>query len=331
MPPCTSVSDFGEFCEGGGPFTDEESVMLQDWLQAGAPEGSPSQPAKTPELDAWRLGKPDAILQPISSIDIPEEGAPFWKAFAVPLGRYEGRRLRAFDIQVSQPKIVRSVTVAVAREGLMGTRRAMDGWQTGGSLEYEAHKFVGGWAPGYPAWQLPQDVAMTMDGPALVVQLLYLPLGRPSKGDFKIGLYFSKNERDLEPQWLHMNVEEFAVPAPGNLVLTPEGTLPPKSRLIAVLPEARYFCTAIHLSDGHRNLFTTRKWDPYWQGPYRYHEPVEFPDGAKLAAFFDYDNDIHMGHNEGKRPRPILAGPRERDELCRMHVLYVTKSKQPSP
>lgn len=325
MPPCTAVSPHGEFCEGGGPFTDDESVLLQNWMDAGAPEGQPSDPAPVRAPKEWRLGKPDVVLKPQAHIEVPEEGRPFWKAFVIPAKALEGRRLRAFDVQVAQPLVIRSIVVATARPGLVGTRRAAEGWETGGSLDSDAKKYLGVWAPGYPVWQLPKGVSVTLDSPAIVVQVLYLPLGKSDTGDFEVGLYFSKERKDLEAQWLEIGQEEFSVPAPGSLVLRPTGQLPQNSQLIAVFPEARFFCTSVRLSAGETLLFNTRRWEPYWQGPSRFEKSVEFPEGALLQAEFNYDNDIHMGRNEGRRPRPILSGPRERDELCRMHVLYVQK------
>lgn len=324
MPPCNAIGDGSEFCVGGGPLTDEEAVTLQQWIQAGAPEGAPSQPTPSPEQATWPLGKPDVVLQPAEHYEIPEEGRPYWRAFVLPLGKNEGRRIRAFDIRVDQPEAIRSAIVATSRKGLVGTMRAKEGFETGGSLDFDAKKYVGTWAAGYPTWELPKGVSMTLDGEALVVQCLILPRGKAESGDFKVALYFSDDKRDLEPKWLTIGQEEFAVPAPGNLVLTPSGSLPKNSKIIAVLPEARFFCTSIRLWGDDKLAFATRRWEPYWQGVYRFHKPLEFPSGAILKTEFQYDNDIHMGRNEGRRPRPILPGYRERDELCRMHVLYVT-------
>jgi len=323
MPPCNAMWEGGEFCVGGGPLTDHEAVLLQQWMQAGAPEGPVSQPAPSPNAGQWALGKPDAVLQPLGHYEIPEEGRPYWRAFVIPIKGLAGRRIRAFEMHVDQPEALRSAVLAVARPGLDGTRRAKEGFLTGGSLDFDSKKLIGTWAAGYPAWELPKGVAMTLDGEALVVQCLILPRGKAESGDFQIALYFSKNPRDLEPEWLQMGQEDFAVPAPGNLTLNPVAKLPKGSRLLAVIPEARFFCTSIRLWANDRLMFATRRWEPYWQGVYRYPEAVGFPDGAELKAEFQYDNDIHMGRNEGRRPRPILPGYRERDELCRMHVLYV--------
>lgn len=322
MPPCNAWSDFGEFCEGGGPLTDDEAVLLQQWIFQGAPEGRASQPIEVPKPDAWRLGKPDVVLRPKFDYEVPEEGRPYWRAFVVPLGSLTGTRVRAFDVRVDQPEIVRSATVAVARNGLLGTRRALDGFNTGGSLDFDAKKYLGTWSPGYTVWQLPKGVSMTLNGDALIVQVLFLPRGRAESGNFELALYTSKDKKDIEPEWTTIGLEEFAVPAPGNIVLNPEGQVPAGAQLISVIPEARFFCTSIRMWSGEKLLFSTRRWEPYWVGAYRYEKPVDLQGETRLRAEFNYDNDIHMGRNEGRRPRPILPGYRERDELCRMHVLY---------
>jgi hypothetical protein len=322
MPPHYATPGEGEFVPGGGPISDEEGVQLQRWVQDGAPEGEPTTPIETVPIKSWRLGPPDAVLTLPKFADVPEEGRPYWQATVIPLGSYSGRKLRGFDIVVDQPKVLRSAVVAVARPGLLGTKRAREGFQTGGSLDLDAKTYLGSWAPGYPAWELPKGVSMTLSGDAIVVQFLVIPRGKTESGEFKIGLYFSHGMSDTEGLWTTLSEEEFAIPAPGSLVLSPKGQLPPASQVIAVYPEARFFCTSVRLWSGDKELFATRKWEPYWQGVYRYSNPLAFPEGAGLRSEFNFDNDIHMGRNEGRRPRPIMAGYRERDELCRIHVLY---------
>ncbi|MBS1714063.1 MAG: hypothetical protein JST30_06965 [Armatimonadetes bacterium] len=323
MPPCGAFSDAGEFCLGGGPLTDDEAVLLQKWIQAGAPEGEASQPKAAPEPGSWALGKPDAVVKPVSPGELPEEGRPYWKAFVVPLGPHAGKRLRAFDVKVAQPEAVRGVTIAVARDWLLKAPKGAAGYTTGGSLDVDAKKYVGTWASGYPGWVLPKGVSMTLDGTALVVQCMTIPRGRIESADFEIALYFSRSTDDKEPEWFTISDEDFEIPAPGNLVLNPIGKLPRDTRLLAVIPEARFYCTSIRLWSKERLLFATRRWEPYWPGVYRYNDPVAFPEGAELKAEFNYDNDIHMGRNEGRRPQTIGPGYRERDELCRLHLLYV--------
>jgi len=323
MPPCGAFSDAGEFCIGGGPLTDDEAVLLQRWIQAGAPEGEPSKPKPVLEPGAWRSGRPDAVLKPVSPGDVPEEGRPYWKAFVIPLGAHAGKRLRGFEVKVAQPEAVRGMTVAVARDWLLKAPKGVSGYQTGGSLDVDAKKYVGTWASGYPSWSLPKGVSMTLDGTSLVVQCFTIPRGRVESADFELALYFSKDKNDKEPEWTMIADENFQIPAPGNLVLNPIGKLPRDSRLLAVIPEARFYCTSIRLWSKDRLLFATRHWEPYWPGVYRYGEPIAFPEGAELKSEFNYDNDIHMGRNEGRRPQTIGPGYRERDELCRLHLLYV--------
>lgn len=324
MPPTYARGGHDEFSIGGGPLTDEELVILQRWVQAGAPEGNPTHLAPLSPIGAWQLGKPDAILKPRSHYELPEEGRPYWRTTVIPLGGLKGKKVRAFEIRVDQPQALRSAILAIGRDGLLGTRRANEGFTTGGSLDIDAKKYIGTWAAGYPAWQLPQGVAMTLDGDSIVVQMLILPRGKVESGDFELALYFDKSSKPAEAKWLTIGQEEFSVPAPGSLVLTPGGVLPPQTQLIAVLPEARFFCTSIRLWNGDDELFVTRRWEPYWQGVYRFPTPISLPNGADLKTEFNFDNDIHMGRNEGRRPRPILPGYRERDELCRIHILYST-------
>lgn len=327
MPPCPTTSEFGEFCEGGGPLSDDEAILLQNWVATGSPEGETTTAIATRPMNGWRLGKPDTILKPAQSSVIPAEGRPYWKAFVIPTKDLVGKNLRAFDFHVDQPLAVRSIVLAQARNGLAETKRAKDGWETGGSLDEDAHEYLGLWSAGYPTWQLPNGVISKLRSEALVVQVLYWPRGKEESGDFQLGLYFSKDSKVREAHWLHLGSEEFSVPAPGSLVLNPTTSLPVSADILAVFPEARFFCTSVRLWANDQLLFATRRWEPYWQGPNQFEQPISLPKSTTLKAEFNYDNDIHMGRNEGRRPRPIHAGTRERDEMCRMHVLYVPNNR----
>jgi hypothetical protein len=322
MPPCYATSDFGEFCPGG-VVSDEEGVAIQQWVAAGSPPGELGDEPPAPDPRSWRLGRPDAVLRPQGPIAVQVEGRPYWRSFVVPLRDLQGRRLRAFDVLVDSPETVRWVQVGFARPGVVKKAAGQTGIDTAGSLLLESSQLVGTWAPSYPAWTLPDDVSMPLDGEALIVQLLYLPRGREESGGFDLGLYFSSGRSDRTPKWLTLGVDDFRIPAFEALRLQRSAALPRGSEVLAVVPEARFYCSGITLAAGWKRLFWTRKWEPYWQGNYQFAEPVKFPDGAILTATWEFDNDIHMGRNEAAPPRELFSGYSEWTEMAQMHVLYV--------
>jgi hypothetical protein len=320
MPPCYGKSDFVEFCEGGGHFSDEEAVLLQDWLRQGKPEGPERAYDQSPAPE-WRLGRPDAVVRPLKPGQVDTEGRPYWTVYVIPLDKLKGRRLRAFDVRPLTPLAVRGATLGLARDGLAEVPRGVTGYRTGGFMERDAARLLGTWAPGYRAWQLPRGVSMALNRDALVLQVLYQPRGKPEDAQVEVGLYFSTNRSDREPSWLTLEREDFTVPAPGNLIVTESASLKPGTKVLGVIPEARFYCSSISLAANGRELYHSVRWMPYWPGSFSFAEPAAFPEGAKLDAQWMFDNDIHMGQNEGTRPRPIRSGPRERDEAARIHVL----------
>ncbi|MCW5936532.1 MAG: hypothetical protein KIT11_04410 [Fimbriimonadaceae bacterium] len=322
MPPCYGGSDFGEFCSAGGPITDEQGVLVQQWLNEGAPEGEPIEKLEVPDPTKWRMGEPDAILEFANGVETKLEGRPYWQGYALPLGALKGKRLRAIDLRANQPLAMRYSHFGIAKDGLTPQQLDPRGWETGGSIERFSKKLVGTWAPGYHPWKMPDGVSMKLDSDYLLVQPLYLPRGRHEDAGFKVALYFSDGTADKEPQWERVGDDRFAIPAPGAVLLEPVGELPP-CRVIGVIPEARFFCSFAGVTVGEKHLFRSFRWEPYWTGSYCFPEPVPFPQGAKLQGRFQMDNDIHMGNNEGTRPVQILSGDDERDEMARIHVLYV--------
>ena len=325
MPPCAVASDFGEFCIAK-PLSDAHIVMFQEWLRNGAPEGegAPKPPART---KGWRMGKPDMVLRPTSAPQLPLEGNPVWRALIIDPKHTKPLRISGFDIQPLAPQTVRHALLAVVADS-----NDKDQWTTNGTLDNSAKRLIGAWAPGYPAWRLPEGVSMVLQpGERLVVQVLLVPSGKVEEPQFDLGLYVSDGKHDLEPEWISMEVEKFAIAAFEELTLTMETTLAKDVRVISVLPEARFFAysVTVRTAPERKVLLQTYKWNPYWIGNYAFAQPVALKKGTKIVSEVTFENELHSLINEGNRPRDVFSGPGIREEVCRTHLLVVGPSSAP--
>jgi hypothetical protein len=272
----------------------------------------------------FRLGTPDLVLRPPVPPKIPNEGNPQWRAILID-PKHEGPlRIRGFDIVPHDPQAVRHVLLAVASEGAW-----MNQWPTNGTLDGDAVRFIGAWAPGYPAFKLPQGVSIVLKpGERLVAQVLYQTLGRPSSTDIEIGLYLSSPEQGREAYWVTREVADFELRPFVETTFTTTVELAKDVELLAIVPEARFFAyvmevLAVPPQSEPKTLLRTVRWTPYWNGSFAFKDPVRLPKGTKIVSSTVYENEAHSAINEGARPRLVHSGPGLDQEVCRTHYLLV--------
>lgn len=325
MPPCIATTDFGEFCLSAS-FNDEELVMLQEWLRADAPLGGQEPPPPVVKNE-FRLGTPDVVLKPLVEPDLPKEGNPVWCAVVIDPGLRSEVHLRGFDIVPQEPQAIRHVLLGVLAPGVTDQH-----WTTNGTLDAKASRLIGAWAPGYPAWKLPDDVSMTLHpGERLVAQVLVQPNGRPQSTQFELGLYHGR-VRGREAKWVTLETKQFEIAAFEELTVTNNRVFDRTVDLLAVLPEARFYAYSMSVFMGGpenpQSLFKTIKWNPYWTGTYVYKQPVRIQKGTTVTSHFIYENERHTLINEGKMPRVVHSGSALNEEVCRTHFLVAEPSQR---
>lgn len=327
MPPHTARSDFGDLAETP-PVTDHEAVRIQEWIRAGAPEGEGGSRTVSKSPD-WRMGPPDLVLKPAFKIEVPAEGAPYWQAIGLPLNLPEGKALRGFDIRPASPQVLRSATVGLAVSQWLLKDRP----RTAASLDGLAKRLIGSWAPGFRPWSLPEGTGIDLrKEDSLAVQLHLKPRGKVESGDFELALYFEKQVPSKPCVSESLGVREFVILADRSLTLETRTRLTEKTRVVSVLPEARFFASRLwveaELPDGSRKaLFDTMRWDPYWVGNYQFSNPPHLPKGSMIVARVTYDNDERCVANEGQKPKTVVSGPKLTDEMFRVHLMLVPSAR----
>jgi hypothetical protein len=314
MPPTHVHSDFGTI-PLQEPLTDDEVVTIQEWVRLGTPEGQKTEPLPPPPT--WSLGEPDLVMKLSRPKPVKAEGLAYWRAYALPAGIVQGRRVRAVDVRPTSPKAVRHVLLIQDPSGQVARRdRSGAGFDTFGSLRpYLADStdlpVLATWAPGYPAW-FPRMASMDVTAKNLAVQVLYQPTGKPEDAGLEIAFYFT-NEPASKARWVSRTRAEYTIPPEGTPTLTETVEIEEDSLLFGLYPEARLFCSQVVvnliLPEGGRKIaLGLYKWNPYWVGSYLFPTPIGLPKGSRLRAEFTYDNGKHSGRNEGRTPVPVKFG-----------------------
>jgi len=113
MPPWHADPAIGHF-SNERRLTDAEKATIVRWVDAGAPEGNPSDLPPAPRYaDGWRIGQPDVVLQMQEDYPIPAKGEVPYLYFEVPANFAEDRWIQSWEMRPGNPAAVHHVIVYV--------------------------------------------------------------------------------------------------------------------------------------------------------------------------------------------------------------------------
>lgn len=317
MPPMWAKSDYGNFSRIHS-VTDDEAVLFQQWVQQKMPAGK----FEVHERPFWHV--PPRLITELKlgkGKMVKPEGLPYWSVSSVDMPA-KGGHFEGFTLIPDNPRVVRSATLAIVPKSMTVPT------ETNGSMDLPSQYLVGVWAPGYNEWNLRGSLWRKYPPYSkLVVQVQYRPSGRTEKGGIEVDLLDSTLKKGIEPTWATMENKEFVIPAGKSDSIEINSAITKNQTLISIVPEARYYASRVELTytskiGKPKTLFNTMRWDPNWVGNYMFTEPVLLAKGGTLTAKFFYNNDEYCQVNEGKKPKPVKAGPGVSDEICRMHLLF---------
>src|SRR5262245_10263958 len=188
--------------------TDEQIEVLNNWVEAGMPEGvAKDLPPKPVFADDWPLGKPDLVVKMPKAYKVPAEGRDVYRNFAVSLGLTEDRYVRAIDFRPSARAVVHHTLFFLDRTGAArkkeeqngqvgfagsmgalgrgaggaGASRGLLGGLSGDGGPQAANGVggLGGWAVGAQARELPHGLAYHLPkGADLIMSTHFHPSGK---------------------------------------------------------------------------------------------------------------------------------------------------------
>lgn len=334
MPPWKPVGPPRLF-HGDRRLTDREIDTIAQWIDGGAPPGSPytgpaaPAPALIPPPD-MELALPEYTLR----ADGPDVFRNFVIAVPISAMRYvRGLRFAPHSAGVHHANIRVDPTSASAE---LDARDPAPGYE---GLVLRSADFPGGhflgWTPGQLDPVLSDETAWRIDpGSSLVVQLHLRPTGRPERIAPVIGLYFGTRAPSRLPSMIRIGRQDLAIPAgDANLVVTDSFTLPVDAELRAVQPHAHYrarrLAARARLPNGSvRELIRIDDWDVHWQDRYAYADPFWLPAGTTITLEFAFDNSSANVRNPVTPPQDAGWGWRSVDEMADLWIQVMTRSDQ---
>lgn len=343
MPPWKPAPGCGDFAGSRG-LTQQEIDLIAKWVDAGAPEGNAAD--LPPPIDfgsGWTLGQPDMILSSPEPFTPKAEGDTY-RCFSVPTNLTSDQFVAAVDVHPGDRKTVHHVIAFIDTTGVsvsLDEREPGPGYTCFGGPGFlpgaADAATLGGWAPGYRGFQLPQGVAMRLPAASrLVLQVHYHPHdGAPQPDRTEVGLYFSKQKPSKLLRFLPIINTTFTIP-PGhpNYEVLASAPLPmlADTHAIAVGPHMHLLgkkmrVEAILPTGERRCLIDIDDWDFNWQAMYRFKEPVAIPFLSRLVATAVYDNSADNPNNPNNPPKAVSWGEATTDEMCIAFIGYTIDSE----
>ncbi len=340
MPPWLPEEQAQKFADEPR-LSEEQIATIKKWVEAGAPEGNPSDLPPQPKfVQGWQLGQPDLVLKAAAPYQLPASGSDLYWNFIFPVPIDRTRWVRAVEIRPGDKRFVHHANILVDRlqNSRQREKRPGAGFE-GMEIKIESETFDPDshflfWKPGTVPYVEPEGMALRLDkGTDLVLNVHMQPSGKPETLQPTIGLYFTDQPATEFPMLVQLeNDGKLDIPAGDkNFVVGDELTLPVDVDLLAVYPHAHYLgkdlLATATLPDGStKTLIHIPQWDLNWQGVYRYEQPLFLPKGTTVHMRYVYDNSADNALNPNHPPERVRGGNRSKDEMAHLWLQMLPRN-----
>jgi hypothetical protein len=323
MPPWKTITP--GFCGERG-LSDTEKSQIKQWADKGAPEGDATVRTATPAAPTvWSLGLPDKVVTMPRPFALPANTLEVTRCFVLPNVTTKDVLLRAIAFHPSNPRIVRYVALYLDTRGEGRRQESVSG--AVGYLGFASGIFpppagsLIDWSPGATVLPLPTGYALRLPkGADLILQVRFQPTGKPETEQMKVGLYFEKGSKTLEPVTLRIGKAELYLPRESTGEMSDTFTLPVAAHLFEIVPNAHTVAQQVTITatfpDGKTTtLLNAPDWDVNWKQPYRYQTPLLLPAMTRLTLNMTFNNTDENPRSPWKPTHRIVPGLEFMEEM----------------
>jgi hypothetical protein len=155
--------------------SDAQKKLLQDWVEAGAPEGDPARATALPAPPSLDLKNRNVRVTMAKAYNV-QSGPDIFRCFPMPYTFAEETWLNGLQVVPGNAKVVHHVLVWLDKDGESDKRAGADGsYQCFGAPGFNA-SLLGAWAPGGVPVEPPPDVGLRIPkGSKIVINVHYHP------------------------------------------------------------------------------------------------------------------------------------------------------------
>jgi len=297
-----------------------EKADLFAWIEAGAPEGDPSD-APLPKTfpDGWLIGQPDAVFEFARPVPVKATGTMPYKNVTVETNSAEDKWVQAIEVRPGKIDVVHHVIVSL---------------QTGEDEVDERDGYWGIYVPGNSTLVYPDGYAKLLPkGAKLRFQMHYTPNGTATEDSTRIGVVYAKEPPQHEIRTAGIANSKIKIP-PGadNHREVADLKLPHDVQILGFLPHmhlrgkaARYEVVS---GDERTTLLDIPRYDFNWQLLYRLaeHKTLHRGDTIWFTCWFDNSEKNPANPDPTKL---VKWGPQTEDEMHLGYVEYIVPGAKP--
>jgi hypothetical protein len=325
MPPWKPEPGYGKF-QHERRLTAEQIAVLQQWAQAGAPEGDPKDKPPVPTFaEGWQGGEPNLVLKAGSGFSVPADGPDKFQCFVLPLNLEQDSYIQTAEFRPGNRRVVHHGVIYVDETG--AARRLAANSPDGsypcfGGPRVASTGLLAGWAPGTVTEAGdPQLSIPVKKGTDLVLQIHYHPSGKPETDISAVGVTFSGPPTRGRTSLIMVNTNLDIPPGDSHYLVKSSLAMPRDVEFSGIFPHAHWLCKDMkvdaHLPNGDvAHLVWIKDWDFNWQGGYRYEKPVHLPKGTRVELEYTFDNSAQNPRNPSTPPARVRFGEQTTDEMA---------------
>ncbi len=339
MPPWKADPNYSTFL-GQRSLSDEEIMLIQQWVENGSPQGEPTLEPAVPEFpEGSQVGDPDIVLPFERSFLHKGGNVDEYRVFVFPLNLDEDLEVSAIELRPGNSEIVHHAifTTDLSGRALVQDLESEDyGYASfGGFGNARVGQFIDGYVPGQIARLAPSETGFIIPaGADLLVQMHYAPVPFEQSDSSTINVFLKKE--DVKRPIL----QEILYPDPGvinelfliraNTVKSFHGQwyIEDPISLLSITPHMhllgrswRIFATSA-LGDT-TPIISIPDWDFNWQNTYHFDRLIPVPAGSTIHAIATYDNTSNNPFNPNVPPRIMSWGEGTTDEMYFLPINFL--------
>ena len=296
MPPWHADENFGKF-KNDCHLTDDEKQLIEDWVDAGAPEGDPADlPEPLKFVSDWQLPRlPDVVYQiQKEPFVVQAEGEVKYQNFVVDPGFTEDKWISAAELKPGNHLVVHHILVFVRPK--RGEKKSRE----------DNGEFLAAYVPGLIPEPYAPGLAKKIPADSqLIFQIHYTPVGSEQEDVSELGLIFA-DPKTVTHLVITKNAanSKFVIPAHANNHEVTANS--PKSQisvqLLTLMPHmhlrGKSFKYESVSPDGQKQtLLSVPNYDFNWQTTYRLQKPITLAPGTYIHCTAHFDNSAENPFN----------------------------------
>lgn len=339
MPPWKPEPGYSDAFLGDRRLSDTQIELFTRWVDAGAPQGNPTDLPPLPEWpEGWRLGEPDLVIEMSEPYTLRADGDDVFRKFAIPIPIPDMRYVQGLEFQPGNRRVVHHANLRIDRTRASRELDAQDpepGYEgvTPFDARYPEGHFLG-WTPGQVRPLAADGMAWRLNpGSDMLLELHLMPSGQPEVVQCRIGFFFTDEAPTDIPYTIRLGKQNLDIPPGATAYVSRDRyVLPVDVEVYGVQPHAHYLAKNVKglatLPDGTiRGLISITDWDFDWQDSYRYVTPFFLPRGTELTMEFTYDNSVGNPRNPHAPPERVTWGQKSWNEMGDLWIQVLPRNR----